>query len=181
MSRPISELLAIKAVLRRRGNPYAFLEAFDEHEQEMLATEQSSRSAQRAYLRALQNPYATISDAAVAEQSGKTKTARGATHSSRPQVVRRSLSKVDFGKGCKRIFQQYIPAEDKQKLRVHHIDFISKNALRSPEIRYMMLQELQKYDLSASGITPLFNRERDTFTQEKLSKIERMFDAEKLE
>ena len=85
------------------------------------------------------------------------------------------LSKENFRTGCRRIFRGYIPELEKGRLRQYHRDFIDRNENRPARIRYLLLGELTKYDLSnVQGIRPHFNRERTTLTEEKLRSIERL-------
>lgn len=83
------------------------------------------------------------------------------------------VSKEFFEKSCRRIFGQYIPHAEKQRLRPQHREFIARNVGASPEAREKILGELMRYDLaSIPGINPQFNRERDPFTEAKLREIE---------
>lgn len=88
----------------------------------------------------------------------------------------RELSETAFEDQCRSIFRPYIPPEDRGHLRSHHRDFIARNRARSPRRRYLLVEQLRKYDLSnISGISPKFNRE-NVFTEEKLKEVERSVD-----
>jgi hypothetical protein len=83
------------------------------------------------------------------------------------------LSKSAFESGCRRIFSQYIPLLERGRLRPEHRDYIARNVSRSAKIRYRLLKELRRYDLSdLSGMQPQFNREDDRLTAKKLLEIE---------
>jgi hypothetical protein len=159
----------IRAALARLGNPYAFdeMQYPDTAQQEFFLQ-------RRAHLRALEDPYASLSvaDAPIAEPKLPQPIERPA--------ARRTCSKVEFQARCRAIFAGYMPAPEKGRLRDHYRDFILRNESRNPEMRYRLLTQLSKYDLSTSvGLTGRFNRERDVLTEQKLRSIER--DAEECE
>jgi hypothetical protein len=87
------------------------------------------------------------------------------------------MSKATFRAECQRIFRPYIPELEAGKLKQHHRDFITRNEDQPAVIRARLIAELRKYDLSGSGLSPQFNRERDVFTEEKLRLIEKASDA----
>jgi hypothetical protein len=152
---------AIRARLRALGNPYAALQMFDEEE---------VVESQRERYRQSENPHAFdyYMDAA------KPAVTADASTSAPPASHRGKLSKEAFREGCRAIFRPYIPALEKGKLRAHHRVFILRNEQRSAEMRFALVAELKKYDLSdIPGLSSQFNRERDTLTEEKLAAIER--------
>jgi len=111
------------------------------------------------------NPYARIGqsyqDDAQAEQ---------------PEVDAKSqsLSKLEFRRRCTEIFRAYIPDLEGGSLRRYMGDFITRNEGRSSRIRYLLVKALSKFDLSdLSATTPLFNREDETLSEQKLRDIER--------
>lgn len=91
------------------------------------------------------------------------------------QPRRREISKKGFQDGCRRILLQYVPPTEGRVLRSHYRDFITRNELRSSEQRFRLLEELSKYDVSASGnLKPHFNLDAELFTAAKLQEIERL-------
>lgn len=156
----------IRAAFARLRNPYVFDEM-----QYPDAAEQAFFLQRRAHLHALEDPYASLSvvDSPTAEP-------KPAQPVGRP-TARRSCSKAEFQAKSRAIFSSYMPALERGKLRDHYRDFILRNESRSPEMRFRLLTQLSKYDLSTSvGLTGRFNRERDVLTEQKLRAIER--DAE---
>lgn len=156
----------VRAAFARLQNPYVFDEM-----QYPDATEQAFFEQRRAHIRALEDPYASLSIDEVPPVAHE-------VDQPRPRAVaRRICSKAEFQARCRAIFAGYIPALERGRLRDHHRDFILRNESRSSEMRYRVLAQLSKYDLSAhAGLTGRFNRERDVFTEQKLRAIER--DAE---
>ena len=159
-----------KAYAKRLQNPYAMLsiEIFAEPQ----TTFDSHAAKKHAYLKTLEDPYATHSvlDEAVVDAQSST--------AMRSQPMRHGLigklSKKDFRSQCRRIFSQYIPDDEGNTLRSHHRDFIIRNESKSADVRFQLAAQLGKYDLSSmQHIRPRFNRERDTLTIDKLLKIER--------
>ncbi len=133
-----------------------------------------------AYVKSLEDPYASLSiydqpdehanQEMVAEE-------QGSPLASRPGRFD-SLSKTDFRLRCRQILRQYIPPTERGHLRPHHRDFITRNESRSPEQRYLIWKELNRYDLSAAGnFKPHFNREQDSLTKEKLLQIEKTVES----
>lgn len=158
-----SEIL--KAYLKRLENPYASLQVSNDAEQKD-ASEVSSVS-QRPYVR---HPYAYASMEVESDVSSS---------AIAKQPVKGALAKAEFRARCRRIFEQYIPTIEKGRLRTHHRDFIARNESRSPTTRYLLINKLQKYDLSTvPGLKARFNRERELLTDEKLKQIERLVDSE---
>ena len=154
----------LKAYLKRLGNPYASLQVSDNAEQKDASV--VSNVTQRPYVR---HPYAyasmevgsNISSSAIAKPPAK-----GA------------LAKAEFRAKCRRIFEQYIPTIEKGRLRTHHRD-LSPVMSPPPATRYLLVNKLQKYDLSTvPGLKAHFNRERELLTDEKLKQIERLVDSE---
>jgi hypothetical protein len=85
-----------------------------------------------------------------------------------------SLSKLEFRRRCTEIFRQYIPDLEGGGLRSYMRDFIARNESQSSRIRYLVLRGLAKFDLSdLSAATPLFNREDESLSEQKLRDIER--------
>ena len=152
---------AFQEALRRLGNPYASIDGIEAPTEFRPLT-----AAERAYVRKLENQYASLSIGIPDD-----KTAAPASRA-RPISVP-EISKVGFEKECRRIFQQYIPALEKGRIRPHHRDFISRNAHRVPGVRYALLEKLRRYDLrDLQGLQAQFNRERDPFTEAKLREVE---------
>jgi hypothetical protein len=98
-------------------------------------------------------------------------------------VERRKCSRMAFRSGCTKVFRYYTPAPERGKrsaLREEHSAFIARNEDRSPEIRYALLEELQRFDLSEiARIQPQLNLEKDALTEEKLREIERKIIGDK--
>ncbi len=160
---------AIKAYLRRSGNPYASLQIGDDTEG--VEATKASRDEQRPHVR---HPYALIPQAEEGQETASNVVAKLPV---RPTGS--TLSKAEFRAGCRRIFSQYIPALEKGRLRTHHRDFITRNESNSPARRHRLVKHLEKYDISKTqGITAHFNREREPLTEEKLKKIERLANSE---
>lgn len=164
---------ALKAYLKRLENPYASLQICDDVEK----TEIEVHNDEQHSYRLLQNPYAKLSMAGEAEEAEEA--------SSKPipmspvASTRGSLSKAEFRVRSRRIFEQYIPALEKGRLRAHHRDFITRNQSCSPPKRYRLVKELEKYDLAkVHGLKAHFNREREALTSEKLKQIERLVESE---
>jgi len=155
---------ALREALRRRGNPYASLDAV-----EVPAASPEFRELtdqERTYVRLLGDQYAPLSIAIAEENQSLVKP-------SPAKSAIRTISKVEFDQECRRIFRQYIPALEKDRLRQHHRDFITRNKDRAPGIRHALLSELRKYDLGdIEGFRTRFNRERELFTDAKLRQIE---------
>lgn len=173
MNKPPRHSAAVKAYLKRLGNPYASLQIGDDIEQE---ENEVSANEPRSY-RLLQNPYAKLSSVEELEQ------AKEASPESTPvslvESTRGFLSKAEFQARSRRIFKQYVPALEKGRLRAHHRDFITRNESCSPTRRYRLVKQLEKYDLSeVQGLKAQFNREREALTDEKLKQIERLVDSE---
>src|SRR5262245_19627862 len=146
MGKPLSS--AARTYLRKLRNPYA-AEQLDEEvatspdvSQSTLQSRDSPQleqgdDGQGSEVWVLQDPYASLSGGGHASQ-----------RKSLRSVATRTCSKVGFRNGCKHIFRQYSPAPEKGALREEHLAFIARNEDRSPEIRYALLRELQRYDLS---------------------------------
>lgn len=148
-----------------------------------MAKTPGKSNARTKYLKLLGNPYASLQvvDPACAEEAPEHLTGQLFADESSPDIAAAppvatkvgTLSKKEFRERCRRIFEQYIPAMEQGKLRDHQRDFINRNELSSPAIRYALFAELKKYDLSSvSGLKGQFNREYDAFTDEKLKQIE---------
>lgn len=174
MSKNPRNMAAITEALRLLGNPYAKLQIFDEVEEATpVADFRPLTDAEHAYVCRLENPYASLSVAAEVEESVQEKHVPAVAVSTN-DASNASISKHDFEAGCRRIFRQYIPALEKGRLRPHHRAFIMRNHSRSSALRYCMLEELRKYDLSSiRGLQVQFNREREELTADKLTQIER--------
>lgn len=85
-----------------------------------------------------------------------------------------SLSKLEFRRRCTEILRQYIPDFEGGGLRRYMRDFIARNEPQSSRIRYLLFRGLAKFDLSdLSAATPLFNREDESLSEQKLRDIER--------
>lgn len=165
---------AERAVLKARGNPYAFLQV-----EEDKGVAEPTLEQKRAYLRKLENPAAY--DAVMGHPDEVMATGNAAPRRA-PATIPRTVSKVDFKRGCKGIFAQYIPAAEKGRLRDHHRDFVIRNENSSGDRRGALLAGLQKYDLgNVEGLRPQFNRERDVLTEAKLRALERSIDKSSTE
>lgn len=169
MGKPSRKSPEVQAYLRALGNPYASSQMFDEERPVVVA-----RS--KFYLG--ENPYAKL----VLGENDHTSNDLVPTRlpSLEPaQPKNWTLSKTEFRARAKCIFEQYIPALEKGKLRIHHRDFITRNETCSPHKRFRLIKALQKYDISAmQGVIPQFNRERDSLTESKLKEVERLADDE---
>ena len=63
---------------------------------------------------------------------------------------------------------------ERGQLRPHHRDFIARNESQPGDVRFALIEKLQRYDLAAvPGLTSQFNRERDALTEKKLLEIEK--------
>ena len=184
MSKTPLNSAALTKALRRLGNPYAKLQILNEECTEDCVQEEAIvfrplTEAEREYVRRLENPYASLSIAIEIEEHIQDRTV------SIPFVLnsvlpKGTISQRDFEAECRRIFRQYIPLEEKGRLRPHHRKFIERNRSGPPSVRYQLLERLQKYDLSdVRGLQAQFNREREELTVEKLTKIEQSIIGEK--
>ena len=181
MNKNPRDIAAITEALRLLGNPYAKLQIFDEVEDVTLVADfRPLTDAEHAYVRRLENPYASLSVAIEVEESVQEKRVAAVVVSA-SDAPNTSISKHDFEAGCRRIFRQYIPALEKGRLRPHHRAFITRNHSRSPSLRYCLLEQLRKYDLSSiRGLQVQFNREREELTADKLTQIERAVIGEEI-
>lgn len=166
----------IRVLIRRSENPYASLEYLTEPTPLQL------------YVKRLENPYASLSlqDEDVKSNTITKTTAINDTPKIEKMAIekaaakppRETKTKADFEHECRQIFVHYIPETEKGRIRVHHRDFIRRNANSSPERRFKLLQQLKRYDLSSiRAIQPRFNREDDVFAEDKLRKIESIVDS----
>lgn len=141
--------------IKLMGNPYAKLSYTDDI---------------TAYIKQLENPYAKLSELykpCHKENNIKTINIK----------FTKKLSKKHFQLGCRDIFLQYIPSIKRKHIRPEHREFITRNQSRSPEERYALLNELQKYDLTTSiEYRSHFNREREELTERKLKAIEKILE-----
>lgn len=177
MDKTSPDPVGVSEALRLLGNPYAKLQVRDEDGVHAVASDfHPLKDAERAYVRRLGNPYAVLSIAVEAEQAVQERNV------SVPVVLQDDMSqpavsKRDFEAECRRIFRQYIPAEEMGHLRPHYRAFIERNRSRAPSVRHYLLEGLRRYDLSRnSGFGALqaqFNREREPLTVQKLAEIER--------
>jgi len=111
------------------------------------------------------NPYARIAQSCEDDENA------GQTQA---DAKSRSLSKLEFRRRCASLFRQYIPDLEGGSLRRYMRDFIARNEPRSARIRYRLVQGLSKFDLSdLTSATPLFNREDESLSEQKLRDIER--------
>lgn len=111
------------------------------------------------------NPYARIAQGHEEDAQGE-----------RPEVDTKlqSLSKLEFRRRCTAVFRQYIPDLEGGSLRTYMREFITRNEGRSSNVRYLLVKALSKFDLSdLSATTPLFNREDEALSEQKLRGIER--------
>lgn len=170
--------------LKRLGNPYAFtqIEGFSEDEESAVSdatakAHQTDTKPDQADLFSKAssqlarwnhphgNPYSRVGNDESELRPISQETA------SRASI--QTTSQTEFVRSLRRIFSHYIPALERGRLRPEHRDFIERNRRRSGRIRYLLLQELRKYDLSdLVGLKPQFNREGDALTEMKLRQIE---------
>jgi hypothetical protein len=156
----------VRAAFARMGNPYVFDEC--QYPDEDAIKQFFER---RAYLRVLEDPYASL---VVDDRAPVMASASAKLEAPREQSGQRGCSKAEFRARCRTIFGGYMPALEKGRLREHHRDFIVRNESRDPQVRSRLLSLLARYDLSTHpGLTGQFNRERDVFTEQKLRSIER--------
>jgi len=156
-----------KKRLKMSGNPYASLSMLDDD----VGLDDISEK-HRQHLGIFQNPYVFLSKFCGVDEQVSVNVAQENGEPSRP--VRLRIPKLAFRSECRSIFLQYIPLENGRNLRKEHRDFITRNESRSPEERYMLLEELKKYDLSSTGSYQAhFNREDDVLTKKKLMDVER--------
>src|ERR1700683_3205153 len=147
-------------------NPYATLDLFPEKVAEAAA------EANRAAYRAPENPHAR--HYYYPEPELLLDKPADATERNAPESTPRSLPKKEFRETCRGIFRPYIPALERGTLRPHHRNFIARNESRPGSIRYALVAQLRRYDLSAiPGLTSQFNRESEDITAAKLAEIER--------
>src|ERR1044071_9065215 len=171
MSRGLSP--AARAYLRKLRNPYA-TDQIEEQSAEFahvaepasnnssLATSGEAGEKERSDVWASQDPYATLAEEPPRRVSRTSRKTLGPT-----------CSRAEFRAGCKRVLRHYSLAPERG-LREEHAAFIARNEDRPPEIRYELLRELQRFDLSdIQGIQPRLHREKDVLTEEKLNAIER--------
>jgi hypothetical protein len=145
----------LQAALRILRNPYASLQVDDE----------SAEDAHTLWKRS-ENPYARDF---YLNQRG----AESPMQSAPLLPVEGKLSQADFEKRARAIFRPYIPAEERGTLRPHYREFVERNKSRSPQIRFQLIGQLRRYDLSdLGGLSGQFNREEEAFTKEKLLEIE---------
>lgn len=162
---------AARAILAKRGNPYAFV---DGQVEEVAASGSVMSEHNRAAYRRSENPhahdyYATGSHKQVPANTPASETQPVVT---KPATCR--ISKAEFRSRCRDVFLPYIPALEKARLRSHHRAFIERNAAQPAEIRYELVAQLQKYNLSGiPGLTSQFNREHEALTEAKLLELER--------
>lgn len=159
---------AIRARLRKLGNPYASLQLSDEDEG---AVNYPIKSAKELALQLTPNPWATLYYGA---EDPVNVPATGS-----PTQIKASaslkISKSEFRQACRAIFRCYIPEIEKGRIRDHHRDFIIRNESRSATRRSQVVDALRRYDLSSvPGFQAHFNRERDVFTDAKLREIEKL-------
>jgi hypothetical protein len=129
---------------------------------------------QTTYLRKQGNQYAKLS--VTLRDSAGTDAAPASGKASQ----RETTSKEEFQSECRRIFGFYIPAAEKGRLRPFHKTFIARNQSRPPHARYLLLQEIRKYDLSdVQGLKGRFNREHADPSEAKLVAIERLVSDKK--
>ena len=129
------------------------------------------RSARlQAALRKLKNPYASLQFEDAGAEPGEL---RSEIPSMDLPAAAGTLTQSDFEQRARAIFRPYIPAEEHGRLRPHYREFIERNKSRSPQVRFKVIGQLRRYDLSDLGaLNPLFNREKEAFTREKLIEIE---------
>lgn len=159
-----------RAYRRRLGNPYASLSMLDDDEPvgyENAAPQKQPRPVD------YQNPY-RFADTNDTDEGATSEVAANVTGiRSTAAVPKGRLSKKDFASWARRILSQYVPPEGGKVLPQHYRDFIDRNESRSAEDRFLIIEQLRKYDLSQVGnYRAHFNRERDPFTVEKLQRIE---------
>lgn len=176
MSNDPNDRDAITAYIRMLGNPYARSQIIgaEDGEQQAELELRPATEAEHNYVRLLGNQYAMLSIAIRDSTDVPAHSPATAGTSKERPVAKATLAKNDFVTGCRRIFRPYIPSVEKGRLRAHHRDFIIRNQNRSPSARYLLIQELSKYDLTVlPGMETRFNREREDLSDHKLKQIER--------
>jgi hypothetical protein len=163
---------AARAYLRKLRNPYAAEQLEDGKERlqtaeaptpEPRVSTPSQAEKEKSDLWLSQDPYASLWDESPTAPSRQPKA-----------IAKPTCSKAAFRAGCRQIFRPYTPAPERAVLRDEHNAFIERNEDRSSETRWLLLQELKRFDLSnVRGINPQLNREKDAITEEKLKNIER--------
>lgn len=181
------------AALRERGNQYAFVE-FQEDAEEIAnvsTTEKvlsnvphrargSTLTAEQAKKLALLNdPYAFVDFQESVDELEQQELVQATSGAAKIDLVRKqrrspsTISKADFKRECRRIFEQYVPLMEKGALRPEHKSFISRNLECEGSERFNVLASLKRYDLGDLGrVRAQFNRERHELTEEKLLEIE---------
>lgn len=179
----------VRARLRLGENPYAFIEYQDgglteapnrgrrgvgldpkpnrhhDGQRDLFAQPPPAPANHNPFSGRSGNPYARIAQSHEDEARGE-----------RPPVNAKlqPLSKLDFRRRCTEIFRQYIPDLEGGGLRTYMRDFITRNEGRPSHVRSLLIKALSKFDLSdLSATTPLFNREDEVLSEEKLRAIER--------
>ncbi len=167
----------MRECLKRMGNPYASLSIGDQGDEKRprKLSEQAHKDLRRS-----QNPCAWDYHFGDPEELPISPIREPQRQSTLPAAMSRGLPIQQFRTNCRRIFRQYLPSEERRILRPHHRDFIERNESRSAEERFLIVEQLGRYDLSRHGsYNARFNRERDVLTEKKLQKIEQMIDNEK--
>lgn len=141
----------------------------------MTKKRRTRSQASRAYVRKLENPYASVQleedtqkspDAAMSMQNREIYRRSENPHAfhyyadspepgTQPSVSERSarsrstkcfLSKAAFRSRCQAIFRPYIPIMERGQLRPHHRDFIARNESQPGDVRFALIEKLQRYD-----------------------------------
>ncbi len=150
--------------LKLMGNPYASL-SIDDQVDEKSPRKLGEEQAHKALLES-QNHYARGYYFDDPEESPIPPIGEPRRQPALPAARSRGLSRQRFQTGCRRIFFQYISSEERRVLRPHHRDFIERNESRSAEERFLIVEQLGRYDLSRYGsCNTRFNRERDALTE----------------
>jgi hypothetical protein len=153
---------ALQASIRALSNPYAAIQ-FEEGDSDAmnLAHRQHASGG---------NPYARIQTEDDEHLPGPEGFAKPPTS----LIPAGGLNAIEFEGASRAIFRQYIPAEERGRLRDHHRAFIERNRASSPRMRLALVRQLRRYDLSdIKGLAAQFNRETYDFTVDKLQEIER--------
>ena len=107
----------VQAALRARGNPYWSLQIDDEAE----------AGIQRTHFRLLENPHAHDYFFGHTADDRSERDRIPAVYGGEKVAAGRGISKADFQKGCRLVFENYIPPHESPGLRKAHREFIARN------------------------------------------------------
>lgn len=165
----VDYLRRIRAARAALQNPYAYISELEEPAESPLR-----RSG---------NPYASLSmmdDDEASKLVERSRVSSLITPLSKEGGSIPFLSKEAFRRDATRIFEGYIPRHQRRRIRRHHRTFIERNESRSGHVRWRLIAELKRYDLSdLKAVRPHFNRELpDELSDKKLLQLEAKVVAE---